>query len=73
MNEQPSSPTAAIDPEAPVLCAVEQEEHIPARYRDTPIGRLLQYHNLERGAAGLYVGRAAGWHVHGQPQTPAHA
>lgn len=30
------------------LVAVESPEDISAQYRDTPIGRLLEYHNLDR-------------------------
>ncbi len=32
----------------PTLITVAAKEHIPAQYRDTPIGLLLEYHNLER-------------------------
>lgn len=30
------------------LIEVSQPEHIPPQYRDTPIGELLEYHNLDR-------------------------
>lgn len=30
------------------MIAINQEADIPASYRDTPIGRLLEYHNLNR-------------------------
>lgn len=35
---------AAVDS----LLAVEQSAHIPEAVRDTPVARLLEYHNLER-------------------------
>ncbi len=36
------------DPEAGRLIAVRDPDDIPSRWRDTPIGRLLEYHNLDR-------------------------
>ncbi len=46
----PSQCTPESDPAAEPgdcrLTPVEKEEDIPPRYRQTPIGRLMQYHNL---------------------------
>src|ERR1044071_3647076 len=30
------------------LLPISSKEDIPSEYRDTPIGRLLEYHNLDR-------------------------
>jgi len=43
------------------LTAITTKEDIPERYRDTPVGRLLEYHNLDRNfeqysSASLLIG-----------------